>query len=237
MESFINDLWDTLRSKGVDYSKIYELYDKILTKYVSVSSIKNAVISNLKTKDNDLDFLTHSPSNFINFQYNKGEIRHIWYSKIYGYNFYSSKDKILGVLLSNVPFSGSDLKELIEIYINNFDQSGFRNLTKDFQLRALIGNAQFLEQIYLKYFDKDKLKDLDFGGINKQADLIALYIEKCDLTLDLVKTISLTYESTNPNFLSESLRDVMIKNQVVKQNFKTICQANSITNLDFVVAV
>jgi hypothetical protein len=231
IDDFIKELGVVVIDKAHDYSILYEVYDKILSKYYSVNYIKDAVINYLKNSHKDLDFLSYFPNNFSNFNYSNQDIRLIWSTKLYYSNNSYIKDKILGILLSNISFTNHDLKDCIELYIKNFDQSGFRNLSKEQYIRNLLGNNFFLDKMHSLYFDQDKLKDLDYTTINKQADLIGLYIEKCDLNLNIVKTLSLTYQNETPNFLTDSLRSVLQNNSIVKEKFKELCNSNGIANL------
>lgn len=233
INDFIKELGVITISKTYDYSKVYELYEKILIKYNSVAYIKEAVINQLKTTSKDLDFLANHPSNFGNLKYSNSEIRQIWKTKIYTLNNSHIKDKIIGVLLSNLTLPSTDLKELIELYITNFDQSGFRNLTKEPHIRNLIANNHFLDKMYSVYFDQDKMKDMDYSIINKQADLIALYIEKVIINKDLIKTLSLTYHKSYPNFLTDSLKYIITANPNLKSQINSICVSEGITNLTF----
>lgn len=231
IDEFIKVLDVVIQNRTFENSKVYEVFDKVLTKYLSVNFIKDAVINYLKTTSKDLDFLSYFPNNFNTFNYSPQDIRVIWNSKIYLSNNSYIKDKILGILLSNISFTNHDLKDCIELYIRNFDQSGFRNLSKEQYIRNLLGNNFFLDKMYSLYFDQDKLKDLDYITINKQADLIGLYIEKCDLNINIIKTLSLTYQNGTPNFLTDSLRSVLQNNIPVKTKFKEICETNGIANL------
>lgn len=231
IDGFIKELGVVVIDKTLDYSKLYEVFDKVLSKYYAVNYIKDAVINYLKKTLKDLDFLSYFPNKFNAFNYNNQEVRVIWNTKIYLSNNSYIKDKIFGILLSNISFTNHDLKDCIELYIENFDQSGFRNLSKEQYVRNLLGNNFFLDRMHSLYFDQDKMKDLDYRTINKQADLIGLYVEKCDLNLNIVKTISLTYQNETPNFLTDSLRIVLENNAPLKTKLKDICDSNGIANL------
>lgn len=233
INDFIKELGVVIMGQTHDYTPVYQVYEKVLTKYNSISYIKSAVINQLKTSAKDLDFLANHPSSFGNLNYSDSEIRQIWKTKIYSLGYSHIKDKIIGMLLSNLTLPSTDLKELTELYIKNFDQSGYRNLSKESYIRNLIANSFFLDKMYNIYFDQDKMKDLDYNLINKQGDLIALYLEKVILNKDLIKTLSLTYHKIYPNFLTDSLKEATINNTTFKSEINAICTSEGISNLSF----
>ena len=97
----------------------------------------------------------------------------------------------------------------------------------------LIANNHFLDKMHDIYFDQDKMKDLDYSIINKQADLIALYIEKAILNKNLINTLSLTYHKSFPNFLTDSLKEIISTNPNLKTQINSICTSEGIVNLAF----
>lgn len=231
IDDFIKKLDNVVLNRTLETSKVYEVFDKTLSICFSVNYIKDAVINHLKSTSKDLDFLSCFPSNFNTLNYSPQDIRGIWNTKIYSTRHSYVKDKIFGVILANVSLSNDDIKDCIELYIEKFDQSGFKNLSKEQYIRNLLGNNFFLDKMYSLYFEQDRLADLDYRIINKQADLIGLYIEKCNLNENIVRTLSLTFQNGTPNFLTHSLRSVLNSNIPLKTKFKEICEANNITNL------
>lgn len=204
----------------------YNLYTRLKT-----ANYRLELISFLRaTPDRQLQALKHKPKFLHEFNYTPEEIRNLWHNKIYRENRYTQS--ILVTLLRNNSIPHEQVKSAMELFFGKFDQSGFKNLTRQPDERKELANQALLDLIYDTFFISNKLSEMPYPDVIKKADLIVLLFEFRSIDSSMILELWKSFQSSaKPQWLFDGLRQLFQTNLPKFDEFKQACVANGIPTI------
>ncbi|MCK8479066.1 hypothetical protein [Psychroserpens algicola] len=212
--------------KFYDISRVVDICKNTLLQ-IKNDEIINSLIYVIKNNPHDelLDlYLISKKPQFIHIMnYSKKDIRSIWKQRMWVDRNLSNL--IFPTLLRNNLIPRDEIEEAIKTFYDKFDQSSFNNLPSDPEIRNIIFSKSLEKHIFDDFFKDgcDPFNQNDFNYINSKADLITLLIEKGEINEKVVKGIVSIYKKkNNPWWLTDSLHDLLKKNEPVKEEIKRV---------------
>jgi hypothetical protein len=230
MYSFFEELSEIIfDSFTFNDKKTGEIYSNIFT-YIDNVKIKEELIRFIKSKTNfDLQLIREESKLIFDLKFSSTDIRTMWKRRLFTTHG-RLKYYIYAILLRNnmIPV-GTELKEAMKNFYDNFNQDGFNNIPDD--LKPSLVNNELLETVYDELFVSSKIITMKYTEINSKADLVSLVIEFKKLDLLIVKGIFEMYTNgISPWWLTDNINELFKRKSDIKDEFKLICSQN---NLDY----